>query len=449
MLFRYRTRYKAWRVKACFDMKKQAFSLQALMLIGETVIFAAAVLGITLLLYRPFFITYQPLEDVGIGLIKDKIPLDEFFKLWGWQLLMIFAWLWLELRYPRTMFAPLRAIGMFVKRWQVLPHLSEIYQRLVQKTDEGYRLVFSFMGLMIFLTIVLIVLKYYTVALLMPWLAIVIILLLRWDTSAEHNFIELLIFTGILILIGVQFVFIRDFLGGGDYYRMNTYFKFFVQVWVMFGIASAVIVANLWTDMTRWRWTWRMAWQILVVIFIFATSVFIVLGTPDRLDNRFPDTRPEGLTLDGMAYMTVGEFTWDNDRYELKYDYEALSWMQANIHGTPIIAEAKMGYYREWGMRVAAYTGLPSILGGLHQSEQHSAEALGKRDGIVREFWATMDLPRVIALIEELEIRYIYIGQLERGVYGDGVVQKFETLVEQDELEPVFSNDKTIIYRVP
>ncbi len=449
MLFRYRTRYKAWRVKACFDMKKQAFSLQALMLIGETVIFAAAVLGITLLLYRPFFITYQPLEDVGIGLIKDKIPLDEFFKLWGWQLLMIFAWLWLELRYPRTMFAPLRAIGMFVKRWQVLPHLSEIYQRLVQKTDEGYRLVFSFMGLMIFLTIVLIVLKYYTVALLMPWLAIVIILLLRWDTSAEHNFIELLIFTGILILIGVQFVFIRDFLGGGDYYRMNTYFKFFVQVWVMFGIASAVIVANLWTDMTRWRWTWRMAWQILVVIFIFATSVFIVLGTPDRLDNRFPDTRPEGLTLDGMAYMTVGEFTWDNDRYELKYDYEALSWMQANIHGTPIIAEAKMGYYREWGMRVAAYTGLPSILGGLHQSEQHSAEALGKRDGIVREFWATMDLPRVIALIEELEIRYIYIGQLERGVYGDGVVQKFETLAEQDELEPVFSNDKTIIYRVP
>ena len=76
--------------------------------------------------------------------------------------------------------------------------------------------------------------------------------------------------------------------------------------------------------------------------------------------------------------MTVGTFEWPADRpIELKYDYEAIHWLQDNVSGTPIIAEAKVGYYREGGMRVAAYTGLPSILGGLHQNEQRYASQVG------------------------------------------------------------------------
>ena len=146
--------------------------------------------------------------------------------------------------------------------------------------------------------------------------------------------------------------------------------------------------------------------------------------------------------------MTVGQFTWDNVVYDLGYDYDAIRWLQENVSGTPIVAEAKIGYYREAGMRVAAYTGLPSILGGLHQNEQHPPGQLGQRDGLVRQFWNEVDSLRFMDLARQLEVDYIYFGQLERSLYGVHHQQKFDQLVAQGQLELVYANEKTQIYRV-
>ena len=264
-----------------------------------------------------------------------------------------------------------------------------------------------------------------------------------------------LTFTGLLVLLGVQFVFLEDWLAGGDSYRMNTFFKFFIQVWVMFGVAAGVMMPTLWTQSEKWAWGWRWLWQGLIVIFVFSSMVFFVLGTRQRLDNRFPGARPETASLDGLDFMTVGrfefEFPYGTRTYnpiELGYDHEAIQWMLDNVHGTPIIAEAKVGYYREGGMRVAGYTGLPSALGGLHQNEQHPPYQLGERDGLVREFWNGLDLPRTLALANQLQIEYIYFGQLERVIYGDQDVTKFDPLVQQGALDLVFENAQTKIYRV-
>jgi hypothetical protein len=46
-----------------------------------------------------------------------------------------------------------------------------------------------------------------------------------------------------------------------------------------------------------------------------------------------------------------------------------------------------------------------------------------------------------------LGINYIYVGQVERILYGDYVEEKFEQLYRQGELELVFENEKTKIYR--
>ena len=98
-------------------------------------------------------------------------------------------------------------------------------------------------------------------------------------------------------------------------------------------------------------------------------------------------------------------------------------------------------------MRVAAYTGLPSVLGGLHQNEQHPPSQIGARDFVFNEFWTTPDPGRTLELIEELNIRYIYVGQLERIIYGEQISDKFEQLRAQGELELVFENEKTKIYK--
>ncbi len=415
--------------------------------LAKTALATLATLLLVMLLYRPFFAHYQTL-DVGLGLVKDKIPLDEFLKLWGFFLLIIFTWLWVALLRPQTRFAPLRGISLFIRHWNVLPHLLEVYRTLVIRSTACYQNLLIGSALVLAFTLVLALLKLYTVALLLPWLAIAFLLLLRKETSAEQSFIELLTFTGLLLLLGVQLVFLRDFLGGGDYYRMNTYFKFFIQVWILFGVASAVMLVILWQRASAWRWYWRLTWQTAVFLLVLSSLVFLILGTRTRLNNRFPGLRPAQRSLNGMDYMTVGQFEWEGITYDLPYDYEAIKWLQNNVKGTPIIAEAKIGYYREWGMRVAAYTGLPSALGGLHQSEQHFPAELAQRDSLVTRFWFSYDEDETLRLLDELDIAYIYFGQLERALYGSGVEDTFNRLVERGELEIVFQNERIVIYRV-
>jgi uncharacterized membrane protein len=417
----------------------------AMMLLAELIAFSGLVLAGVMLLYRPFFVHYQAL-DVGLGWIKDKIPLDQFFKLWGFFLLILFTWLWLELRRPHTRLALLRALALGVRRWNVSPHLVEIYRALV--TRPGYQKALLWVAIVLGAALILAALGFYTMALLIPWLVIALLLLLRLETTPEQAFVELLVFTGLLLLLGVQLVFLKDFLGGGDYYRMNTYFKFFIQVWVLFGLAAGVMLAHLWGRSLNWPWGWRLLWQVAVFGLVFASLVFFVLGTRTRLDNRFTGARPTEATLDGMAYMTVGQFTWEGVTYDLKYDYEAIKWLQENVSGASIIAEAKVGYYREWGMRVAAYTGLPSILGGLHQSEQHFPAELGEGDGLVNQFWFAVDPGQALELIDRLNIEYIYFGQLERSLYGEGAMLKFNALADQGALNIVFQNEGTTIYQV-
>jgi len=277
-----------------------------------------------------------------------------------------------------------------------------------------------------------------------------LLLLLRREVAAGTAYLDLLTFTGLLVLLGVEFVFLRDFLGGGPYYRMNTLFKFFIQVWIIFGIATAVMLPQIW----EWAWRWslpaQVVWRGAAVILLLAGLIYPVLGTRTRVDDRFPgaENRPPTGTLDGLAYMTVGTFEWPaGNPIDLYYDYEAIQWLQENVKGTPILAEAKIGYYREGGMRVAAYTGLPSVLGGLHQNEQRYASQIGARDGLVNGLWNSPDPTRTLELIDALDISYIYIGQVERATYGEQVGDKFEQLRAQGELELVFENEETKIYR--
>jgi YYY domain-containing protein len=429
--------------------------VKGIVLLVEIGLFSVLLLSATMLLYRPFFVNYSAPADVGLGLVKDKIPFDEFFKLWGFFGLIVLTWLAVELRPAASRFAPLRAVSLFIRRWNVFPHLLVHYRTSVKTAAGNYKLLLTGAVWLFVLAIFMILLKYTAVALLLPWVGLAFLLLLRWDVSAERAFVTLLAFTALLLLLGVQFVYLNDFLGGGDYYRMNTYFKFFIQVWVMIALAAAVMLPELWERTDRWPLSRRVLWQGAVVVLAFSSLVYFVLGTPSRIDSRFPNAQPAEPTLDGLAYMSVGEFEFEwpigsgvFNRIQLNADYEAIRWLQASVEGTPVIAEAHIGYYRENGMRVAAYTGLPSLLGNLHQGEQHPPNELGPRDQQIRNFWAEGDSLRKYEQAQQLNVQYVYLGQLERVVHGEYQTEVFDALVRQGLAEVVFENDLTKIYRL-
>ena len=170
------------------------------------------------------------------------------------------------------------------------------------------------------------------------------------------------------ISLGVEFYTLK-----GDIGRMNTVFKFYLQVWVLLALAAAVFLV-LFLDRLRQKMSWfvRGPWLIVFVILLAASVVYPVYATPARLDDRFADL-PN--TLDGMSYMDVATFTDAPDGVEptqmqLAQDREAIDWLRENVEGSPVVLEAVTPLYR-WGSRVSVYTGLPTVIGwDWHQTQQ-------------------------------------------------------------------------------
>jgi len=445
-----------WDLPAYLGLIAVAFLLRERLAHGKwklawPAISTIAVGGLSLLLYRPFFAHYQTLEvGLGLAITRGRTELQAFLIVWGFFLFILITFLLVELVRQRARLGVLRFVRVLLARWEVLPHLAEVYRALVNRQTSNYTLSIYSLGGVLLLAVALAARGFWVLAFVLPLVVGAVLLLLREDASPEELFVSLLVFTGLLVAAGCEVVYLKDHLRGDqEWWRMNTIFKFYIQVWVMLGIAAAVAVPHLWARMRRWQSAgWRRAWAAGLVLLSFASLLYPLVFTPARVDDRFPGDRPPVGTLDGMAFMTVGSYTWpENNRIELKYDYQALQWLIANVKGTPVVAEAAIPYYREGGLRVATYTGLPTFLGA-HQNEQRYGSQVGGRDGKAREFFNTSNISRVLQLIGELHVSYIYVGQLEHTVYDAAGLAKFDDMVQQGELEVVYENEKVKIYQV-
>jgi len=124
------------------------------------------------------------------------------------------------------------------------------------------------------------------------------------------------------------------------------------------------------------------------------------------------------------------------------------------VEGSPVIAEANTeprGLYR-WGSRVSIYTGLPTIVGwSWHQRQQRSAtpgEWIDGRINDVRVLYSDPDPEVAVDLLRKYEVRYIYLGELERIYYPGPGLDKFEVMRAQGLLDLVYHNEKVRIYEV-
>jgi YYY domain-containing protein len=410
----------------------------------------AVVAVLSMAFYWPFHSHYQTIS-VGIGLTKDGSALPEMLAVWGFFLFVLSTGLLMQLFANRARTGVVRFWRVMLRNFAYLPDLLDHLAAFIARSARGYTLTqLSFWGVLL-LSILLALLRQFTAALLLPLVAMAALALLRDDLEPEEQMTNLVSFTGLLILLGVEVVYLKDFLGGGDYRRMNTVFKFHMQSWVLLGIALGVGLPRLWAWVRGWRSTaWRTLWRVVFTILLASGALYPILATPARVLQRFPKGAPPIGTLDGLAYMTVGVYTWPDDKHpiELKYDYDAIQWLWENVPGTPVIAEGRIDYYREGGMRVSSFTGLPTLL-GQHQGEQRYDWQVGERDRLAKDLFDSPDIARARQIITDLHIRYIYVGQLERYVYNAAGLQKFDQMVQQGLLTVAYENEKVRIYQAP
>jgi uncharacterized membrane protein len=159
-------------------------------------------------------------------------------------------------------------------------------------------------------------------------------------------------------------------------------------------------------------------------------------------------------TLNGMAFMPFVSYgDVNNSTVPLLYDYKAIQWMQRNIKGSPVVAEGYSdNYYRSITNRVAMYTGLPDIIGWSgHQRQQRAVlpgTLIDARIQDVHRLFNTPQIPEALGIIARYRVGYIYVGQLEQAYYTPEGLQKFEQMADAGQLERVYHNDGTRLYRV-
>ncbi len=232
----------------------------------------------------------------------------------------------------------------------------------------------------------------------------------------------------------------------GDIGRMNTVFKFYLQAWVLLSITSAVALGWLARESLRDQFLRqiRPVWIALLVVFVLAAVAYPLLASKGKIALRFADMP---LSLDGMQYMDVAQYSDDGQDLNLPGDAQAIRWMQDNVQGTPVVLEGRSPVYR-WGSRFSIYTGLPTVLGwDVHEGQQRTGYMgmIQERIGDVERAYASTNPQDALNVLRKYQARYVVVGGLERKYYPAAGLAKFRNMPE---LTLVYDADNVQIYEV-
>ena len=139
-------------------------------------------------------------------------------------------------------------------------------------------------------------------------------LLFRTSPSPAPQALHVFTIIGLSLTVLVEYLVLK-----GDISRMNTVFKFYLQVWVLFGIASALGVKIVFESLTECKSRFlTLIWPMCFFILFFCTALYPVLSTRAKILDRFD--RTVGATLDGSLYMEKAVYHVEGKALELKWD---------------------------------------------------------------------------------------------------------------------------------
>lgn len=400
------------------------------------------------LLFLPFHHHYANAYGGAELWDGSRTPLSAYLTMHGFFLFIIISYLLSEVRHGRGHNAIVRLLRVLMRRWRRFPRLSNLHGRIIQAPSLWYVIGLYLVFGILFFSLALALFGQGVFALTLLLMVVTGLLLLSPQPEPRRQFVLCLIGMGLALTFVVEFVVLK-----GDIGRMNTVFKFYLQVWVLWGVATAAILATiaarLWSRARSILGAiTSMAWWGGFVLLFLACLLYPIFAIPYRIDDRMdPEVEP---TLDGMAYMHYASYTDQGIPFSLDWDLQAIRWMRHNVAGSPVIVEANTPLYR-WGARVSIYTGLPVVIGwDWHQKQQRAVlpgEMIDRRIQDVIQIYTSSDPQHVADLLETYEVRYIYIGALEKIYYGADVLERFEQH-EGRYWERVYENAEVRIYRV-
>jgi YYY domain-containing protein len=227
------------------------------------------------------------------------------------------------------------------------------------------------------------------------------------------GFETVLIVAGIGLLTLVEFVYLQEPTG-----RMNTVFKVYMQVWVLWSLAFGpalawVLTTRLSVPSTPLERARSVLPRVALAALVLSAGLYAPLAITSSYDAEDP-------TLDGLAYLET----------EYPEEAAAIHWLD-DREGRPTIVTAAPGGYTwdaEDGDRSSApasLTGLPTVLGWCHEAQYRGQEPYQQRLSDVETIY-TGQPDEQAALLAEYDVRYVYVGPVERATYDSITVDQID-----------------------
>jgi YYY domain-containing protein len=373
------------------------------------------------LLYQPFSYWFrQGYTSVEIW-EGDRTPLNSYLTHWGLFLFVIVSWM----------------------GWETYHWLKTTPQSALKKLKPYKHWINVGLIFFLILLLALLILGVSIALIAIPIGLWAVILMLRSGSSDGQRFLLFMIGTAVTLTLVVELIYLP-----GDIGRMNTVFKFYLESWILFALSAGVCLGWVVKSLRYWNNRLEFFWQAAFFILVASAALFTLLGTADKIRDRMAPNAPH--TLDGMAYMKYATYYDMGVEMDLEEDYQVIQWMQENIEGSPVILEGQAFEYR-WGNRYTVYTGLPGVVGwNWHQRQQRAIlrdNRVQERVDAVGTFYLTEDLAYVVDFIEQYDVSYIVLGQLERAFFPGPGLEKFAAY-EGQLWKEVYRYKSTIVYEV-
>jgi len=358
------------------------------------------IIGLSLLLYLPLYLSMGTGGVYGIGLVDQRTSLVDFFEFCALFLFCLLSLLFVLRK--RELFR-----GRAVILVAILAPLASILAAVL----------LDFQLLIIVVPVGLLSLYY----------------IYKSGQKTEKEFVLLLVIIGAALAFACDFIYLDDGLGG-DWERFNTILKLYLQLWVFFAIAAAYAVFYVLKNLGGKT---KVVWITPLVLLILASLIHPIASTTSLSSGRHASWGMNRGTLDGMAYLESVD----------KGDYEAIQWINDNIHGSRVILETPGGFY-DYASRVSVFTGLTTVIGWQANEIMwgRTWDEVGERCGDVEMIYNTLDNDQALELLRKYDVEYIYIGTLEREAYESDGLQKFTA--HREDYDLVYEHEGVTIFRV-
>jgi YYY domain-containing protein len=245
----------------------------------------------------------------------------------------------------------------------------------------------------------------------------------RQNELSPEPFIFLLILFGALLVLAPEFIFLKDGFGS----RMNTVFKFYYQAWLMWSLAAAFGTIILLRELRGVR---RGVFAAIFVLVLGMAMVYAPLAFGTKANPL--SMLASDLTLDASAHLNLSS----------PDDAAAINWLKTAPLG--VVAEAVGGQYSEYA-RAATYSGQPNVIGwpGHEGQWRGGYQEVGSREDDIRRLYETRTWDEAKSILDQYDITYVYVGNLERNTYN-----LFEEKFRAN-LPVVYEQGSVTIYVVP